>query len=417
MRVLKSQHWIPPEALIFAQLTLLVSWVVLFLAGRQGAIGPSPIAFAWIHIVVLGWLTTTALAFLIHVLPTFTETPLRLERLARGALWLFEAGVVAIVVGFAFWDPIVISCGGGAAAIAVLAALTSFVATTAAAFRSDDNVVRAVARAFFIVFVMLALTVAIGFAMSAGLAGGNASVLRFAFVHATLGVFGWLMLLVLGVSMRTYNALLGYRIGRTAHISASSFVLAGVVVAAVGMLAGQSVVATAGAALLVAGAVIADFATIRGLRFATAEHRLPREFVAASAFWLLVAVSYGVAGLLGLNAWPAMLVAVLLGWIGQNVNAHMMHVGIRLLATIAISENDETQPSELLHRGVGITSWMLWQLAVAAAVVGAGNASGRLLQIAAVIGFAATVSVLANMVYAAQTAAGRRSNATPLRVS
>lgn len=408
MRLLRSQHWIPPEALLFAQLSLLASWVLLYAVGRQGAVGASPVALAWLHTIVLGWLTTTALAFLIHVLPTFTETPLKLQRLARGALWLFEGGVVAMVVGFAIWKPTLIASGGGAVAVAVFAALTSFIATTAAAFRSDDSTVRAVARAFFIVFVMLALTVAIGFAMSAGVAGGDASLLRFALVHATFGVFGWLMLLVLGVSMRTYNALLGYRIGRKAHISASSFVLGGIVIAVVGLLASQPNIAIAGGYFVIAGALIADLATMRGLRLATAEHRLPREFVAASAFWLLVAVVYGAASMFGLNVSAAMLVAVLLGWIGQNVNAHMMHVGIRLLATIVISGDDETQPRELLNRGIGITSWALWQIAVGAAVVGVGTPNGTLLEIAGVVGFAATLAMLANIIYAARQASKRR---------
>lgn len=408
MRALKVRHWIPPEALVFAQVSLLVSWVLLFVAGREGSAAASPLAFAWIHTIVLGWLTMTALAFLIHVLPTFTETSLKLQGLARGALWLFQAGVVLLVAGFAAWKPMLIAWGGGVTAIAVLAALTSFIATTGAALRSDDNVVRAVARAFLIVFVMLACTVAVGLAMGARLAVGNGAVLRLALVHATMGLFGWMTLLVLGISMRTYNVLLGYRIGRAAHIAASSFVLGGVAVAVAAILASQSIVAAAGAVLVIVGALIADVSTLRGLRLARAEHRLPREFVAASAFWLLVAIAYGVAGLFGFDASAAMLVALLLGWVGQNINAHMMHVGIRLLATIVISADDETEPRDLLDRRIGVASWILWQLSIAAAVLGVRYSNGALLEAGAIVGFAATLAVLTNIAYAGRTASHRR---------
>ena len=109
----RAHAWIPPEPLVFAQASLFASWVLLFIAGQRNAFEASPIGFAWIHSVVLGWITSTALAFLVHVLPMFADTPLRLGRLARGAAWLFQPGTVAIVVGFALWIPVVIMWGGG----------------------------------------------------------------------------------------------------------------------------------------------------------------------------------------------------------------------------------------------------------------------------------------------------------------
>ncbi len=401
--------WIPPEPLIFAQASLFASWVLLFLAGARGAFAGSPIGFAWVHAIVLGWITSTALAFLIHVLPTFTDVRLKFSRLARGSAWLFQAGTVAVVVGFAVWIPRLVAGGGAAVVVAVALALTSLLATAVSALRSDDRTTRAIARAFCIVFTILIVTVALGFAMSVGLITGSAFVARLAAVHGALGTVGWLALLVAGVSMRTYNVLLGRSTGRVAHIATSSLALVGLLVWIVGALLINPFVATAGGTLIALAAATAFGATVSALRRAPAPHRLPREFVSAAAFWLCVAIAFGIAGLLGHGVTGALLVAVLLGWIGQNVNAHMMHVGIRLLATLVISDDDETRPIELLDRRLGVVSFALWQIAVACAIAGVTVSSGILLEVAGAAGCAGSLAMLANVASAGRAAAGRRS--------
>lgn len=405
----RHAHWIPPEPLVFAQVASLASWGLMFASGRQGVIGVSPLGLSWMHAVVLGWLTSTALAFLIHVLPTFTETRLRLALLARSALYAFQAGTVAIVGGFAFAVPILVAAGGGIVIVAVLALLLSFVTTLVAAFSSDDATTRTVARAFLTVLVMLGLTVTLGFTMSVGLTTGAVFVSRLMGVHAALGIFGWLALLVAGISVRTYNVLLGSSIGAPAHITTSSLTLAGLVIFVTGTFFMSSSIATAGGAILALAAATAGIATVRALRRATSEHRLPREFVTAAAFWLFVSIGYGAVGLSGHSIPVALLLEILLGWIGQNVNAHMTHVGIRLIATIVISDDDETRPGDLLQRGIGVTSFWLWQGAVAAAVLGATIANGGCLEVASILGFAANTTMLVNFTHAALAAYKHRA--------
>ena len=404
----REAPWIPPEPLIFAQVSLLVSWCLLFAVGAQGAFGPSPLGFAWIHTIALGWLSSTAMAFLIHVLPTFLDAPLRFPRLARSAPWIFQAGTIAIVAGFAIWAPKVVAAGGALVLIAVTFVLASFLATAAAAMRDESRTTRAVARAFTIVFCILGLTIVLGFTVAIGLNLGSTFVSQWARIHAALGTIGWLSLLVAGVSARTYNQLLGRAPGRVAHIATSSFALAGLAVWIAGSLLPNAAVAVAGGALVAIGAFIYLCATVLAVREATAKHRLPREFVAASAFWLCVAVAYGVAELLGRGVPSALLFAILVGWIGQNVNAHMMHVGIRLLATLVIGDDDETRPIELLDRRLGIASFVLYQLAVACAISGLTISDGTLLEAAGVLGFVGTLTVLANIASARRAAASRR---------
>lgn len=404
----RDPSWIPAEPLVFAQLSLLASWVLLFIAGERGDVAQSPIGFAWIHAVVLGWLTCTALAFLVHVLPTFTDVPLRFARLARNALWLFEAGTVAIVAGFAFWAPVAILAGGAAVGLAVTLALVSLLATAAQAMRSADRTTRAVARAFFVVFALLGVTVGLGVAMSVGLARGSAFVARLAPLHGAIGTIGWLALLVAGVSMRTYNVLLGRTVSRTAHIATSTLVLAGLTTWVVGRLVPDTVAAVAGGVLLGLGALTALAATAHAALGSRVAHRLPREFVVAATFWLCVAIAYGGAALAGLDVAPALLFAILLGWIGQNVNAHMMHVGIRLLSTLVISGDDETRPVELLDRRLGVASFWLYQAAVACGVAGLTIGNASLLEVGGVTGFAGTLASLANVASAGRRAARRR---------
>ncbi len=376
-------------------------------AGAKREFGASPIGFAWIHAVVLGWMSSTALAFLIHVLPTFTDTPLRLERVARFAPWLLQIGVVLIVVGFLVWKPSIVAAGGALVVVGVACALASFFATAAAALRSSDRTTRAVARAFLGVFFFLALTVGIGFALSIGLDTHATFVPRWANVHAALGIFGWLGLLVAGVSMRTYNQLLGNSAGRIAHIATSSLVLVGIALFWAGTLTQNTVLLEAGGAFVAAGAAVNFIATSRSLLRADAVHPLPVEFVAASDLWLLVAIAYAVAGLLGHPYPAALLVAILLGWIGQNLNAHMMHVGVRLIATLVIADDDETPPVELLDRRLGLASLLLWQAAIACGLAALTIGSGALLQAAGALALFGALALIANLRFAARSASLR----------
>jgi hypothetical protein len=408
---MRESSWIPPEPLVFAQASALASWALLVLAGQRGVFGPSPIGFAWIHVVVLGWITSTALAFLIHVLPTFTDVPLKFARLARGAPWIFQLGTVAIVVGFAQWMPRLIAAGGAAVVIAVGLALVSFLATGISAMRSSDRPTRAIARALCIVLSILGITVALGFSMSLGLGSGRAFVAQFAGVHGALGTLGWIALLVAGVSMRTYNALLGRSSGRVAHIATGTLVLVGLGVWIVGTLLANADVTTAGGALIALGSIVWFAAILAALRGATVAHRLPREFVAASAFWLCVAIAYGIAGLAGHGVPAALLFAILVGWVGQNVNAHMMHVGVRLLATLVIDDDDETRPIDLLDRRIGVCSLVLYQAAIACALAGLTLSHGLLLEIGGCLGIAATLTMLANMAAAGRAAMAHRASA------
>lgn len=404
----RPRPFIPPEPLIFAQAALLFSWLALFFAGAHREFGLSPVAFAWIHAVVLGWLTTTALAFLIHVLPGFTDVPWRFERLARAALWVYQPGVVVLVAGFALWRPAWLSVGGAVIVVSIALFLVPFVATIADALKDEDRATRVVAGALAIIVGLLALTLFLGFALSLRLDFPEPFLWRWAGVHGLLGVIGWLCLLVAGVSMRTYNRLIGRSDRRRVHVIISLLVLAGLAAWIAGTLSAVTALAALGAVLIIAGAALYAGSTFNALRGATSRHRLPQEFIFFSSLWLAVAVAYAIAGLTGREDAIPLLFIVLAGWIGQNVNAHLMHVGIRLMATIVIAEDDETSPMVLIDRRAGVASLVFNQFAVACGVVGLSIFNGPLLEAAGVLGVVGLAFMALNVAIAVRAAIDAR---------
>jgi hypothetical protein len=54
----------------------------------------------------------------------------------------------------------------------------------------------------------------------------------------------------------------------------------------------------------------------------------------------------------------------LAGWLGQMVNAHLHHLGVRVVATYIIGEDDETRPLVLLEHRLSWLAFATAQLAV-----------------------------------------------------
>ena len=67
---------------------------------------------------------------------------------------------------------------------------------------------------------------------------------------------------------------------------------------------------------------------------------------------------------------PAYVYLALVGWLGQMVNAHLHHIGIRVLATLARGEDDETRPQALLTAPLSWATFGVYQAAVVLGAVG-----------------------------------------------
>jgi hypothetical protein len=356
-----------------------LSWILLFALATQGITGPTPAALAWVHVVALGWLTTVSLAVLIHVIPGVLDVEWRGERVARAAIAPTWLG--AIAMAFGFWHADFPLVAGAAAVVTVsLAVYLACAAATFWHFRPGPDASVRVLRAFVVVLIALGLTAGFGLVMAVTLAGhGEVGVLPA--LHAHVGAVGWLTLLVVGVSARTVRRITGGAPdGPWLHVLAATLLLA----ALFPLAAGYPLVA-AGLGLLGAGAHAAELMVM--VRRARVPHRPPQAFIASAGLHLVLAAGLGVGVALGHAAWQAAYVFLALaGWLGQMVNGHVHHIGVRLLATIVRGDDDETPPVALLSPVLSWTAFGASQLAVVAGAVALLTGAPQLLQAAALAG-------------------------------
>jgi hypothetical protein len=379
------------------------SWGLLFALGAAGTLGLSFPSLAWVHVVALGYLTLIALAVLIHVLHGMLDLDWVAAPVARWSLLPFAAGSAGMA--WAFWaGQMGVLAAASSVVGAALAVYLSLAAATLARFRPSEDASSAVMRAFSLVLTMLAVTAVLGVGMAWALAGqGHAWWLSVApLMHAHTGLVGWLSLLVVGVSMHTVKPITGGRSDAVwRHIAASSLVLAGLAALLVGFGTGEAGWLWAGAIAGLAGTALylVDMAGI--LARAKVKHRPPQAFLAASSVYFVAAAALGAGVLAGRAEWQTAYVFVaLIGWLGQMVNGHLYHIGIRVLATVARGEDDETRPVALLHPTLSWASWAAFQAAVVLGATGLMIQAGPLVSFAAALGLAGWVLMGANIAHA-----------------
>ncbi len=401
------RHWIPPAGLLFGQLCHGASWLLaLWIAIAFDANSAAPPAIAWIHLVALGWITVTAFSVLLHAIPAFLDVTWKHETAARISLGVAAAAIAAFVVAFCVRSS---SLGivASIVAIALFTYLTTAWETLGAAFRSEDRIDRAVGRAFAMTLGMLGLAILVGLSLAWALGGAVSSswLVRLPGAHANLALFGWLTLLIYGVSARTLRPITGVRSRRPKlHVVVGTATLLGALTLPAG-IASQSIVVTwIGGALLALGAACYIVDTSDVLRRATNPHGPPRAFVAAALTWLAVAIALG-AGVLFGQPWQGAYVFVLLmGWVAHMVDAHIFHIGVRLLATIYRGDDDETRPIELLDPRLAWPAFALFQAAVAAMTAGLLVPSKSACAIGAILGFCGWIATISAMLAARRAA-------------
>lgn len=407
-RMFTRRHWIPPLGLAFGQLCHGLSWILaLWIALRVGITSLSLPEIAWIHLVALGWVTVTALSVLLHAIPAFLDVPWRYETLARYALFATAVAIAAFIIAL-LWAPLTLGVVATLIACALMTYLVTAWATLWQAVHSADRIDRAVAGAFAVTLAIFAIAVILGAAISWMAAGARvpASIARLPPAHANLALFGWLTLLIYGVSARTLRPLTGNRSRRPSlHIVVGNTMLLGAPLLAIGSAAEWSWALWLGGALVAAGAGVYIGDVTDRLMRATVPHRVPQAFIAAGLTWLAISMLLG-AGVLAGMPWPAAFGFVLIaGWIGQFVNAHIFHIGVRLIATIYRGEDDETAPQELLDPRWTWCAFATMQIAVA--LVGAGLVSSyapsvAVGSVAGLIGWVSMVTALAKSRVCAQ---------------
>lgn len=400
---LLTTAWIPHWALLAGQGAHGASWVLLFALGAGGALGISFPGLAWVHLVALGFLTLISMAVLIHVLHGMLDLDWVAAPVARWSLLPFTLGTWGMVAGFWFgrfdWLAVASSLVVGA-----LAVYLTLAALTLARFKVAEDNPAAPMRAFALVLTMLAVTAALGIGMAWALAGhGGPWWLTVApLLHAHTGLVGWLSLLVVGVSMHTVKPITGGRSdARWKHIVSSSLVFLGLLALLAGFSGGVAAWLWAGAIAGLAGTLLYGFDMAGILRRARVTHRPPQAFLAASSAYFVLAAVLGIGVLAGKAEWQtAYGFVALIGWLGQMVNGHLHHIGVRVLSTVARGEDDETRPVELLSLPLSWTAWACSQAAVVLGAAGLMLQTVPLVRVAAVSGLIGWTVMGANMAHA-----------------
>jgi hypothetical protein len=349
-----------------------------------------------VHAVALGWLTTVALAVLLFVVSAFTDLPWRGEAVARVAAAAVPAGTLLLVVAFAAGTVVLL----GMAALVLVVAILAYVAMAVRTLRqpAPGRTEAAIARALAIALAMLALTAVLGGMLAGAYGRSDARILGLAPAHALVGIGAWLTVLVSGVSVQTFRPMFGTRSRwPRAHVASGAALLIGSVLAAFGAPWSVALLRI-GVAILAIGAVVYAADAFDIVRRATTPHPAVRAFVAAAVVWLLVASACALgaawgAGALGRGA----VVAALAGWLGGMVNAHLHHLGVRVLVTLMRGEDDETRPWEVLDARLSWTAFACAQLAAAATFAGALAGTPAAFAIGDTAGAVSVLAVAANV--------------------
>lgn len=394
----RTRHWIPPLPLAAGLVFQLAAWLIALAYGVAPSAG---LAFAWIHAVALGWITLTALAVLMHVIPAFTDLPWRAESVARTSIAVLLLGALTLVGGFIAGAPYAVAF---AAAVLVLA-ITGYVAAAVAtlAQRAEDRQSAAIARALSWTLLALLLTALLGGVVVRAYLGAAGVVAALPLSHALLGIGAWLSVLTAGVSARTFRPLLGVRSRSTVlHVASGTGLLFGPLIAAIGAPLSVTVLRF-GLVLTAIGAFTYAADALDIVARATTPHPPARAFVIASIGWLLVATGAMLAAAWGAPLAAIAIVCALAGWIGQMVNAHVHHLGVRVLITLLRGDEDETRPWQVLDARLTWTAFVLAQLGVAGVAAGLALGAGPAIVAGAVAGALAIPVMAANAVHARRT--------------
>ncbi|MDX1645252.1 MAG: hypothetical protein R3244_12925, partial [Thermoanaerobaculia bacterium] len=213
-------RWLPVGYLLFAHLCLLAAFLVAAVSPRSlGGFYYHPKLIAVVHLVTLGWLTSSILGALYLILPMALRSPLPARPADRWGFWLFVVGTLGMVSHFWIAEP----SGMVWSALLVVAAIG----------RVGWRTLSALSRApapdehrlpFFLAFANMLLAALLGMAI-----GIDKSIdilpgftLHHVYAHAHLAVLGWVTFMVMGASYRLLPMMLPAAVPRGGDLTASA---------------------------------------------------------------------------------------------------------------------------------------------------------------------------------------------------
>ncbi|HET7275076.1 MAG TPA: hypothetical protein VFI91_07830 [Longimicrobiaceae bacterium] len=164
----------------------------------QGAF-PLPKVVAVTHLFTLGWITTTIQGALYQFLPVALGLPIRSERFAHISFTLYAPGVLLFVGGLLASERMFMLTGAGLFGTALLIFAGNLAATLRRAEARNITWWSLVGATTYLVS-----TVALGASLAGNLQWGYLGTDRFLAlgVHLHVAIFGWVMLVMVGVAHR-----------------------------------------------------------------------------------------------------------------------------------------------------------------------------------------------------------------------
>jgi hypothetical protein len=361
---------------------------------------------AVVHLVTLGWITSSILGALYLAVPMAFRVPLRRRRLDGWIFWLYVIGGLGMVSHFWIDALSGMIWSAGTAVLGLILAAVRFLPALA-----QSPVPAAVKLHLWFAFINILLAGLLGMTVGLNkffpfLPGGPLSGVL---AHAHLAILGWATLVVMGVGYRLIPMLLPAAVPRGRGVGASAVLMElGTLTLATALLL-ESPWALVGAGITAAGVAAFGYHLIwmrRHLRPAPPARRVPDLGVLQVALaigYLGVAVGIGSTLVVGergpwmLRAAMAYGVCLLLGFLSQIV----VGVSSRIVPWAAYlwgfgdSGFQETPPSphDLPHRALQWVTIFGWILAVPAIglgltfdAIGLLRAGGALLSLGVVAG-------------------------------
>ncbi|MFP5334181.1 MAG: multicopper oxidase domain-containing protein [Actinomycetes bacterium] len=257
-----------------------------------------------VHLLVLGAVSNAVLVWSWHFAAALLR--LRADVVRRGQaarLVCFNAGAIAVVAGMvtSAWWPVAV---GGAMVAAV--AVWHAVALVSRARRALPSRFGVTVRYYVAAGLALPAGVVLGVTMARGDLS-DAVHARLVVAHAALNVLGWIGLTVLGTLVTLWPTMLRTRAADAAERRARQalpVLVAGVVVAAAGALAGGLIATSAGLVLFLVGVGVVAAPHVEEVR-RKAPVEMPTASVLAGVAWLVGVLVALAAGLVTAPDWPA----------------------------------------------------------------------------------------------------------------
>ena len=216
---------LPGEHFIAALVFLLAGAFGVYRVAPALATGayPAPVVVGITHLFTLGWLTTSIMGALYQFLPVALGESIASERAAHVTFALYVSGVVLLVTGMYRAHNILLMVGATTLGVAILIFLVNLGITLRRAERRDLTW-WAICAALVFLGVTFVLGTALGVNLRTGFMGGVRQLALGTHLHVAL--FGWVLLVIVGVSHRLLPMFLLSHGGRTHFASYAVALLA-----------------------------------------------------------------------------------------------------------------------------------------------------------------------------------------------